>query len=189
MEHSSIHFLGISGSLRKGSFNTMLLNVALASVPEGVATETGDISDLPLYNADLDMEPYPPSVIRLKDQIRKADALVIATPEYNYSMPGVLKNAIDWVSRPPKDSPFFNKPFAILSASTGILGGARAQYHLRQSAVFLNMHPLNRPEVIVANAAAKFDADGNFKDEPGKELIRKQMTALVEWTKLLQGKS
>jgi chromate reductase, NAD(P)H dehydrogenase (quinone) len=184
-----LHFLGISGSLRKGSFNTMLLKVALTSVPEDVTTEIGDISDLPLYNADVEAAAYPASAMRLKEQIRKADALVIATPEYNYSMPGVLKNAIDWVSRPPKDSPFFNKPFAILSASTGILGGARAQYHLRQSAVFLNMHPLNRPEVIVAKAQDKFDAEGNFNDEPGKELIRKQMAELKQWTLLLQGKS
>jgi chromate reductase len=184
-----LHFLGISGSLRKGSYNTMLLKVALALVPDGVTTEMGDISDLPLYNADLDGEAYPASATRLKDQVRRADALVIATPEYNYSMPGVLKNAIDWVSRPPNDSPFFNKPFAILSASTGMLGGARAQYHLRQSSVFLNMHPLNRPEVIVAKAQDKFDAEGNFTDEAGKELIRKQMASLAEWTKLLQGKS
>jgi chromate reductase len=183
-----LHFLGISGSLRKGSYNTMLLKVALGLVPEGVTTETGYVSDLPLYNADVEMTAYPASAMRLKEQIRRADALVIVTPEYNYSMPGVLKNAIDWVSRPPKDSPFFNKPFAILSASTGILGGARAQYHLRQSSVFLNMHPLNRPEVIVANAAAKFDADGNFNDEAGKELIRKQMIALAEWTRILQTK-
>ena len=181
-----LHFLGISGSLRKGSFNTMLLNVALASVPEGVTTETGDISDLPLYNADVEAAAYPASAMRLKEQIRRADALVIATPEYNYSMPGVLKNAIDWVSRPPKDSPFFNKPFAILSASTGMLGGARAQYHLRQSSIFLNMHPLNRPEIMVANAAVKFDAEGNFTDEAGKELIKKQMAALAEWTLLLR---
>ncbi|MDP4219144.1 MAG: NAD(P)H-dependent oxidoreductase [Bacteroidota bacterium] len=184
-----MHFLGISGSLRKGSYNTMLLKVALGLVPEGVTTEIGEISDLPLYNADVEVAAYPEPALRLKEQIRKADALVFATPEYNYSMPGVLKNAIDWVSRPPKDSPFFNKPFAILSASTGILGGARAQYHLRQSAVFLNMHPLNRPEVIVAKAQDKFDSEGNFNDEAGRDLIKKQMAALLDWTKLLQGKS
>ncbi len=181
-----LHFLGISGSLRKGSYNTMLLKVALALVPEGITTETGDISDLPLYNTDLELAAYPASAMRLKEQIRRADALVIATPEYNYSMPGVLKNAIDWVSRPPKDSPFFNKSFAILSASTGVLGGVRAQYHLRQSSVFLNMHPLNRPEVIVAKAQDKFDSEGNFTDEAGKDLIKKQMQALAEWTKLLK---
>jgi chromate reductase len=184
-----LHFLGISGSLRKGSYNTMLLKIALASVPEGITTEIGDISDLPLYNADVEALAYPAPAMRLKEQIHRADALVIATPEYNYSMPGVLKNAIDWVSRPPKDSPFFNKPFAILSASTGMLGGARAQYHLRQSSIFLNMHPLNRPEVIVGKAQDKFDANGNFTDEMGKDLIKKQMAALAEWTKLLQNKS
>jgi chromate reductase len=103
-------------------------------------------------------------------------------------MSGVLKNAIDWVSRPPKDSPFFEKPYAILSASTGILGGARAQYHLRQSSIFLNMHPLNRPEVIVAKAQDKFDVEGNFTDEAGRDLIKKQMAALADWTKRLQQK-
>lgn len=180
-----LHILGISGSLRKGSFNTMLLKTALGLVPEGTTTEIADISDFPLYNTDVELAAYPASVLRVKEQIRKADALVIATPEYNYSMSGVLKNAIDWVSRPPKDSPFFNKPFAILSASTGILGGARAQYHLRQSSIFLNMHPLNRPEIMVAKAQDKFDAEGNFTDEAGKDLIKKQMAALAEWTVLL----
>src|SRR5437016_7781513 len=122
-----MHFLGISGSLRKGSYNTMLLKPALSLVPEDVTTETGDISDFPLYNYDVEISAYPPQVTRLKDQIRKADALVIATPEYNYSIPGVLKNAIDWVSRPPKESPFFEKPFCILGASPGMLGAVRAQ--------------------------------------------------------------
>jgi chromate reductase len=185
----SLHFLGISGSLRRGSYNTMLLKTALSLVPEGITTEIANISDFPLYDSDLEIANYPAVVMRAKEQIRKADALVIATPEYNYSMPGVLKNAIDWISRPPKDSPFFEKPFAILSASTGILGGARAQYHLRQASIFLNMHALNRPEVIVAKAQDKFDSEGNFTDEAGKDLITKQMAALVEWTKRLQQKS
>jgi chromate reductase len=176
-----MHFLGISGSLRKGSYNTMLLKTALALVPEGVTTEIADIFDFPLYNYDVEIAAPPGPVTRVKEQVRKADALVIATPEYNYSMPGLLKNAIDWVSRPPKDSPFFEKPFAILSASTGILGGARAQYHLRQSSIFLNMHPLNRPEIMVSKAAEKFDENGKFLDETGKELIKKQMAALAEW--------
>jgi chromate reductase len=183
-----LHFLGLSGSLRKGSFNTMLLKTALALVPEDVTTEIGNFSDFPLYNNDLEISNYPPPVTRLKEQIRKADAIVFSTPEYNYSIPGVLKNAIDWVSRPPKESPFFEKPFAILSASTGMLGGARAQYHLRQSSVFLNMHPLNRPEIIVSNAPEKFDAEGNFTDQAGKELIKKQMAALSEWTIRLRQK-
>src|SRR3954469_13757089 len=99
-----LHFLGISGSLRTGSYNTMLLKTALSLVPEGVTTETADFSDFPLYNYDVEIAAYPPAVSRMKEQIRRAGALVIATPEYNYSMPGVLKNAIDWVSRPPKDS-------------------------------------------------------------------------------------
>jgi chromate reductase len=183
-----LHYLGISGSLRKGSYNTMLLKTALALVPDGTTTDTADISDFPLYNIDLEPENYPASVLRVKEQMRKADALVIATPEYNYSVPGVLKNAIDWISRPPNTSPFFNKPLAILGASTSMLGTARAQYHLRQMCIFLNIHPLNRPEVMVANAPAKFDAEGNFTDEMGRDLIKKQMAALAEWTELLRGK-
>ena len=182
----ALYFLGISGSLRKGSYNTMLLKAALGVVPEGITTETADISDLPLYNEDLLISNYPASALRLKEQIRKADALVIATPEYNYSVPGVLKNAIDWVSRPPKDSPFFNKPLAILGASTGFLGTARSQYHLRQICVGLNIQVLNRPEIMVGAAASKFDADGNFTDEAGKELVKKQMAALADWTILLK---
>lgn len=181
-----MHYLGISGSLRKGSYNTMLLKTALGVVPEGTTTEIADISDFPLYDTDVELVNYPASVLRVKEQIRKADALVIATPEYNYSVPGVLKNAIDWVSRPPKDSPFFNKPLAMLGASTGMLGSARAQYHLRQMCIFLNIHPLNRPEVMVGNAASKFDADGNFTDAMGKDLIKKQMAALAEWTELIR---
>src|SRR5579883_1519371 len=157
-----MHIVGISGSLRKGSYNILLLKTALSLVPEGVTTETADIGELPLYNFDVEQPSHPDSVIAFKSVLAKADAFVIATPEYNYSMPGGLKNAIDWASRPPNLSPLFGKPLAIMSASTSLLGGARAQYHLRQTCVFLDMHPLNRPEVMVSKAQEKFDAEGNL---------------------------
>lgn len=127
-----------------------------------------------------------PQIVRdFKNSIRNADALLIATPEYNRSIPGVLKNAIDWASRPPQDNAFAGKPVAIISASTGMLGGAMAQHHLRQTFVFLNMYPINRPEVYISFAHQKFDADGNFTDEKGKQFIRELLQALVDWTKKL----
>src|SRR5208283_1476601 len=144
--------LGFAGSLRKGSYNKGLLRAALEMVPEGMDLETFDLEGIPPFNEDLEKDP-PPRVKEFKAAIRRADAILIATPEYNYSMPGVLKNAIDWASRPHGDNSFENKPVAIMSASTGILGGARAQYHLRQSLVFLNMFPVNKPEIFVTLAA------------------------------------
>ena len=174
--------MGISGSLRTGSFNTMLLKSALSLAPQGVTTEIAEIGSIPIYNADLDAQAKPESVHVFMNKIRAADALVIATPEYNYSIPGVLKNAIDWASRPPQENAFAGKPLAILSASTGLLGGARAQYHLRQCCVFLDMHPVNKPEVMVSKAQDKFDSNGALTDEIARELIRKLMASLSEWT-------
>src|SRR6188768_4576671 len=131
--------LGISGSLRKGSYNSSLLRTAQTLAPGGVTIEIADISDIPPYNEDVREQGYPPSALRFREQIRAADALLFVTPEYNYSVPGVLKNAIDWASRPYGDSAWSGKPAAIMGASVGTLGTARAQYHLRQIMVFLNM--------------------------------------------------
>ncbi len=186
MIKSEFHFIGICGSLRKDSYNKKLLDVAFLSVPEGVTTEIVDISAMPLYNEDVLVEGIPESVLQMKAQLTSADAIVIASPEYNYSIPGLLKNAIDWASRPPKDSPFPGKPLAILGASTGLLGTVRMQYHLRQVAVALDMYPLNRPEVMIAKAQDKFDGDGKLTDEFAIEIIRKQMSALLSLTKKLQ---
>ncbi|MCR4393970.1 MAG: NAD(P)H-dependent oxidoreductase [Dehalococcoidales bacterium] len=176
--------LGFAGSLRKGSYNRALLRTAAQLLPEGIALEIFDLDGIPLYNADLEAS-MPEKVKLFKSAIRNADAILIATPEYNRSISGVLKNAIDWASRPPQDNPFDGKPVALMSASTGMLGGAGAQYHLRQTFVFLNMHPLNRPEVFVSFANQKFDANGNFTDEKGKQLIRDLIIALVDWTRRL----
>jgi chromate reductase len=180
-----IKILGIAGSLRIGSFNRAALRAATKLVPKDVVIETAEIKDIPLFNQDLEKR-LPGSVKKFKEQIKKTDAILFITPEYNYSVPGVLKNAIDWASRPYTDNSWQGKPVAIMSASTGMLGGARAQYHLRQMFIFLNMHPLNRPEVIIANASGKFDEKGNLIDEETKKRIRELLEALVTWTKRLQ---
>jgi len=183
-----ISILGFAGSLRKGSYNRALLRTALDLVPEGAKLEIFDLDGIPVYNQDLEPQ-RPQKVIEFKAKIKAADALLIVTPEYNYSIPGVLKNAIDWASRPPTDNVFQGKPVAIMSASTGMLGGARAQYHLRQTFVFLDMHPINKPEVFVTFADKKFDAGGKCIDEKGLEVVSELLKSLVARTKKLQGSS
>jgi chromate reductase len=183
---SSVHILGFSGSLRKGSYNTSLLRVAAQLAPPEVTLETFDLAPIPLYNGDVESAGFPEPVVRFKQRIASSDALLIATPEYNYSIPGVLKNAIDWASRPPKDSPLNGKPVAFMGAG-GLLGTARAQYHLRQVCVFTNMLPVNRPEVFIMHASERFDADGNLTDEMYRELIRSLLASLTEWTRRLRG--
>lgn len=180
-----VRILGICGSLRKGSFNRRLLQVAREELPEGARLELADISGIPIYDGDVESAGLPAPVQTLKRQIRAADALLIATPEYNYSVPGVLKNALDWCSRPTQDNPFRDKPLAIMGASQGLLGTARAQYHLRQIAVSLDLLALNRPEVMVGLAESKFDAEGRLTDTKSRELVHKLMVALVVWTRRL----
>jgi chromate reductase len=143
-----IKILGFAGSLRKQSYNRAILAAGLEMVPDDASLEIFDLEGIPPFNQDLELQP-PDKVKEFKTRIRAADAILIATPEYNYSIPGVLKNAIDWASRPYGDNAFDGKPVAMMGASIGTLGTARAQYHLRQSFVFLNMHPLNQPEVMV----------------------------------------
>lgn len=160
----AVKILGFVGSLRKGSHNKALMRAAVKLSPEDAAIEVYDLEGIPLFNQDLERQP-PQVVKEFKAKIRKADAILIASPEYNYSVPGVLKNAIDWASRPYEDNAFEDKPVAIMSASIGTLGGARAQYHLRQSFVYLNMHPLNHPEVMMPFAADNVNAEGNVTNE------------------------
>jgi chromate reductase len=177
----TIKILGIAGSLRKGSYNHAALKAAVGLVPQGAEIEIYDIDGFPGYNQDHDGDP-PPKVTEFKQKIREADAILFSSPEYNYSIPGVLKNAIDWASRPYGDSAWNGKPAAIMGASIGAIATARMQYHLRQSMVFLNMFPLNHPEVMIGHAAEKFDVDGNLTDEGTREFIRKMLQALVDWT-------
>lgn len=181
----AIHLLGISGSLRKGSYNTAILHASGELLPEHVTLGIADISDFPLYNDDVRENGFPASVVRVGEQVAAADALLFVTPEYNYSVSGVLKNAIDWLSRLP-EKPFEGKPVAIMGASTGNYGTARAQYHLRQICVFTNMHPMNKPEVLITRAHEKFDANGTLTDQPTREVIQKTLTTLLEWTQQLK---
>ena len=182
---NKLKIIGFAGSLRKGSYNRSLLRSAGQLLPQDTILEIFDLSDIPPFNQDLEAN-MPAKVNEFKSKIRESDALLIATPEYNYSVPGVLKNAIDYASRPYGDNPFDDKPVAIMSASVGMLGGARAQYHLRQMFVFLNMHPINAPEVIVTSASNKFDAEGNLLDENTKKFLTQLLQNLSNWTRRLR---
>ena len=183
----TIKILGIAGSLRKGSYNQAALGAAASLVPDSAEIEIYDIDGFSGFNQDLDQDP-PGKVIEFKQKIREADAILFSSPEYNYSIPGVLKNAIDWASRPYGDSAWDGKPAAIMGVSPGNIGTARMQYHLRQVMVFLNMFPLNRPEVMIGKAAEKFDENGNLTDEQTREFIGKMLVSLVEWTQQLAKK-
>lgn len=180
----SIRILGIAGSLRKASFNRGVLRAATELVPDGASIEIFELDGIPGFNQDHEQDP-PERVAELKQKIREADAILFVTPEYNYSIPGVLKNAIDWASRPYGDSAWNGKPAAIMGASIGSIATARAQYHLRQIMVFLNMFPVNQPEVMVGNCSDKFDEAGNLTDETTKNFIRQLLERLVAWTQRL----
>jgi chromate reductase len=183
-----VKILGLAGSLRRASYNRAALRAAQSLVPADATLETIELDGIPGFNQDDEKTP-PPRVVELKARVRAADAILIVTPEYNYSVPGVLKNAIDWASRPYGDSAWTGKPVAVMGASVGVLGTARAQYHLRQIFVFLDMYPLNKPEVMIANAAQRFDEQGNLTDEKARELIGQLLAGLVAWTRRLRGGS
>jgi chromate reductase len=169
--------LGISGSLRKGSYNSMALRAAQKLAPEGVSVEIADISRIPMYNDDVRAAGEPAEVAALKAQIRAADAVLLVTPEYNFSIPGVLKNTLDWMSRPP-EPPFDGKPVAIMGASPGPVGTARVQYDLRKVLVFLNTFTVNKPEVFISNAATKFNAEGELVDDATAKFIGDLLVSL-----------
>jgi chromate reductase len=181
--------LAVSGSLRAGSHNTALLRAAVEAAPEGVEVELLDpsvLADLPLYDHDLELTGTPEPVVRLREAWSAADAILFATPEYNGSIPGGLKNAIDWASR-MKEQPFAGKPVALQSAAGGLLGGARMQYHLRQSLISLDVHWFGRPEVIVSFAAQKFDAQTlELKDQTAIDMIKAQLVAFEKYIRLVK---
>ena len=181
-----VKIVGIAGSLRRGSYNRLALRAAQELVPEGASLEALDLPDLPGFSQDREKEP-PAAVVELKARIRAADAVLFVTPEYNYSVPGVLKNAIDWVSRPYGDSAWSGKPAAVMGASVGSLGTARAQYHLRQTLVFLDMPTLNQPEVMISTAHKRFDESGALTDETSRKLVGQLLAALAAWTRRLRG--
>jgi chromate reductase, NAD(P)H dehydrogenase (quinone) len=182
-----IKIFSFAGSLRKGSYNKALLNAAVELAPENTEIEVFDLEGIPLYNQDLEKQPSH-IVIEFKEKIKAADALLIVTPEYNYSMTGVIKNALDVASRPPADRIFDGKPVAIMSASPGRFGGARAQYQLRQTLIFLNAHPVNRPEIMLSQADKSIDENGKINNEDTRRLIKQLLDELVSWTKKIEGK-
>ncbi len=181
-----VYVLGFSGSLRRASFNSAALRAAQELVPDQMRLDIADIAPLPFYNGDVEAAGMPAVVKDFTDRIRAADALLIVTPEYNYSIPGVLKNAIDWASRPPRDMPLSGKPLAIMGAG-GRFGALRAQIHLRQIAVETNMLPLNKPQVHIARPSDKFDAEGRLVDATVREEIQALLIALGDWTRRLRG--
>ncbi|HEY3374715.1 MAG TPA: NADPH-dependent FMN reductase [Candidatus Aquicultor sp.] len=178
----TISVLGFAGSLRKGSYNRALLHNAKELVPPNMTIEIFELDNIPLYNGDVEAQSFPEPVLEFKNKIRAADALLIAMPEYNYSIPGVLKNSIDWASRPPTDSPLHGKPVALLGASTGGFGTVRGQLQLRQCFIFTKSLCLVDPEVYVSRAHEKFDANGNLLDETTIAQIRSLLHGLYEWT-------
>lgn len=178
------NILGIAGSLRKASYNAAALRAAQELAPVGMTIEIFDIGSIPLYNEDVKAQGFPPVVTDLRAKIKAADGLLLATPEYNYSTSGVLKNAIDWASRPP-EHPFDGKPIALMGASGGVLGTARAQYQLRQMFIFLNGHIMNRPEVMIGGAAGKFDAEGKLTDQPTRDFLAAMLVSFQAWIKKL----
>ena len=182
---NNVRILGFAGSLRKQSYNRALLSAANEMVPDGVTLEIFDLEGIPPFNQDLELQP-PDKVKEFKAKIRAADAILIVTPEYNYSIPGVLKNAIDWASRPYGNNAFDGKPVAVMGASVGMLGTARAQYDLRRSFVFLNMFPLNQPEVMVPSVQDKVDGNGRVTDEKTRKKIKELLESLVAWTERIK---
>jgi chromate reductase len=179
-KRAAVRILGLSGSGRKRSYNAALLEAAKALVSEGVLLETFDVSRFPLFNEDLVGE-MPAEIRDFKQRVRQADAILFATPEYNYSISAVLKNAIEWGNQP--DNSWDGKPAAIISASISLRGGARAQAHLRQIMVDLNMHPINQPQLLLAKAGEKFDADLKLVDSASVKTLQSLLAALVEWTR------
>jgi len=185
MSRSTVQLLGIVGSLRAGSYNLALLRAAQDVLPEGMRLEIVTLHDIPPYNADVQGQGDPEVVLDLKQRIADADAVLIASPEYNYSIPGVLKNAIDWVSRPPKLSPLRKKPVGIMGASSGESGTMRGQLALRQVFVFLDSYVMAQPELRVTNSGQRFDAAGVLTDEELRERLRAYLVALVDWARFV----
>jgi chromate reductase len=177
---STLDIVGLCGSLRADSVNRMALNLAASLMPDGMRMEAVEWREIPPFDGDVLAKGLPPAVLALRERIRRADGVLIATPEYNFSIPGVFKNVLDWVSR-GEDQPFAHKPVAILSASPGPVGGARVQYDLRRVMLFMNAMVLAKPEVFIGGAGAKFDAAGQCTDETTRKFVGDQMRAFDKW--------
>src|SRR4051812_32997234 len=182
-EVKTISVLGFAGSLRKASFNRSLIRACQELAPPGMTVSVFDLSGIPLYNGDVESQGDPEPVAAFNQAIRVADALLIATPEYNHGVPGVMKNAIDWASRPPRQAPLDAKPVGILGASPGMTGTARGQSQLRQAFEFTNSYCMPQPEILVYKAHEKFDAEGRLTDEKTREFLGKFLVAFGEWAR------
>ena len=181
MTNGLVRIVGIPGSLRKLSYNKWALRAAQQLAPDGATVEIFELDGIPPFNEDQEHQP-PPAVVDLKARLGQADAVLFATPEYNYSIPGVLKNAIDWASRPNGRSAWTGKPAAVMGASPGLMGTVRAQHHLRQAFVFLEMPAVSQPQVLISSARQRFDERGELTDEMSRKLIRQLLEALVRLT-------
>jgi chromate reductase len=179
----SLSILGFAGSLRRASYNRALLRTAAELAPEGMAIEIFDLAEVPLYNGDVEAEGDPEAVARLKQAIAAADGVLIATPEYNHGVPGVMKNAIDWASRPPGTAPLGGKPVGIIGASPGITGSARGQSQLRQAFEFTNSYCMPQPELLVFKVHEKFDADGRLTDDATSRYLDRYLNAFADWVR------
>lgn len=177
---SNLNVLGIAGSLRRGSFNRALIRAAVELAPDGMTIETFDLNPLPFFNADIEEQGDPLSVVEFKQAIQNADALLFSTPEYNYGLPGVLKNALDWASRPP-ESPLNGKPAAIMGASPGRTGTARSQLQLRQTLQSTRSPVMPGPEVLVAGAHELVNEEGVLIDDKTRQYVAKLLESLVQW--------
>jgi chromate reductase len=179
-----IRVLGIAGSLRRASFNRALLAAAVELAPERMQIDIFDLAEVPLYNADVEAEGDPDPVARLKQAIRAADAVLMATPEYNHGVPAVMKNAVDWTSRPPASAPLARKPVGIIGASPGMTGSARGQSQLRQAFEFTNSFCMPQPELLVFRAHEKFDREGKLIDEATSRYLLRYLEAFLAWVRL-----
>jgi chromate reductase len=180
---ADLHILGIAGSLRKASYNRALLRAAVELAPSGMVIEIFDLIEVPLYNGDVEAEGDPPSVAAFKRAIAGADGVLMATPEYNHGVPAVMKNAVDWASRPPGKAPLGGKPVGLVGASPGITGTARGQSQLRQAFEFTNSFCMPQPELLVFKAHQKFDDDGNLSDPATGQYLERYLTAFAAWVR------
>ena len=178
-----LRVLGFAGSLRQASYNRALLREAQGLAPSSLAIEIFDLTPVPLYNADVEAEGDPPGVAAFKAAIAAADGVLMVTPEYNHGVPGVMKNAVDWASRPPRGAPLGGKPVALMGASPGATGSARGQSQLRQAFEFTNSYCMPQPEVLVFRAHEKFDAEGRLTDQPTRQFLGTFLTAFEAWVR------
>lgn len=178
---ANLKILGFAGSLRKASYNRALLRAAQQRAPEGMTIDSFDLIDIPVYNGDVEAQGDPPAVAAFKDAIRAADGVLMVTPEYNHGVPGVMKNAVDWASRPARNAALNGKPVGLLGASPGQTGSARGQSQLRQAFEFTNSYCMPQPEILVFRAHEKFDADGNLTDAKTSEYLGKYLEAFRDW--------